>query len=146
MNSPPRSAAPSPNSRIWPVVDELGQRPPPPATSCTWSAARSDALLAGSATTSTSALTRTRPDLKLLHGWAEAIWETAGSTARSARPAAAPLEITTFRAEAADRVRRHPTVRYGTSLVEDLRRRDFTVNAMALSLPGHRFTTVRRAA
>src|SRR6266540_144560 len=49
------------------------------------------------------------------------------------------LEITTFRAEAYDRVSRNPIVRYGTSLLDDLRRRDFTVNAMAVSLPGHEF-------
>ena len=129
--------------RIWPVVDELGQR---------FAAAGHelhlvggpvrDALL-GRLGNDLDFCTDAHPDqtLKLLHGWAEAIWETGreygtiGAARRGLR-----LEITTFRAEAYDRVRRHPTVRYGTSLVEDLRRRDFTVNAMALSLPGHRFT------
>src|ERR671927_453148 len=50
------------------------------------------------------------------------------------------LEITTFRAEAYDRVTRNPVVRYGTNLLDDLRRRDFAVNAMAVSVPGHVFT------
>src|ERR671939_558626 len=50
------------------------------------------------------------------------------------------LEITTFRAEAYDRVSRNPVVRYGTTLLDDLRRRDFAVNAMAVSVPGHVFT------
>ena len=43
-------------------------------------------------------------------------------------------EITTYRADRYDRVSRHPEVVYGDSLVEDLRRRDFTMNAMALSV------------
>lgn len=49
------------------------------------------------------------------------------------------VEVTTFRADAYDRVSRNPIVRYGDSLVDDLERRDFTVNAMAVSLPGHEF-------
>ena len=49
------------------------------------------------------------------------------------------VEVTTFRADAYDRVSRNPIVRYGDSLVDDLERRDFTVNAMAVSLPGHAF-------
>ena len=35
---------------------------------------------------------------------------------------------------------RNPVVRYGTACVDDLRRRDFAVNAMAVSVPGHEFT------
>jgi poly(A) polymerase len=77
----------------------------------------------------------------LLQGWAEAIWTTGiefgtiGAARRGLR-----LEITTYRAEAYDRLTRNPVVRYGTSLLDDLRRRDFTVNAMAVSVPDHRFT------
>jgi poly(A) polymerase len=79
--------------------------------------------------------------LALIDGWAEAIWTTGaefgtiGAARRGLR-----VEITTFRAEAYDRVSRNPIVRYGTSLLDDLRRRDFTVNAMAVSVPGHDFT------
>ena len=47
------------------------------------------------------------------------------------------LEITTYRSEEYAPRSRKPGVRYGTSLEEDLRRRDFTVNAMAARLPGH---------
>ncbi|MDA1369097.1 CCA tRNA nucleotidyltransferase [Glycomyces algeriensis] len=50
------------------------------------------------------------------------------------------VEVTTFRADAYDRVSRNPIVRYGDNLVDDLERRDFTVNAMAVSVPGHEFT------
>src|ERR1700722_11541414 len=45
------------------------------------------------------------------------------------------FEITTYRSEAYDRTSRKPAVRYGTSLVGDLERRDFTINAMAARLP-----------
>ena len=41
-------------------------------------------------------------------------------------------EITTYRADRYDRVTRNPEVVFGTSLVEDLQRRDFTMNAMAV--------------
>lgn len=43
-----------------------------------------------------------------------------------------PVEVTTYRIEAGYTDRRRPdTVRWGTSLDEDLERRDFTINAMA---------------
>ncbi len=47
-------------------------------------------------------------------------------------------EVTTFRADRYDRISRNPAVVYGRSLVDDLRRRDFTMNAMALSVTGER--------
>jgi poly(A) polymerase len=50
-------------------------------------------------------------------------------------------EITTYRADRYDRVSRNPEVVYGTSLVDDLRRRDFTMNAMAMSVTGDRTFT-----
>jgi poly(A) polymerase len=79
--------------------------------------------------------------LELVAGWAEATWTTGiafgtvGLTRRGVR-----LEITTYRADRYDRVSRNPVVEYGDSLEADLLRRDFTVNAMALSVPGHVFT------
>jgi len=44
-----------------------------------------------------------------------------------------PVEITTFRSERYDAGSRHPTVAYGTSIDDDLARRDFTVNAIAVN-------------
>jgi poly(A) polymerase len=79
--------------------------------------------------------------LAVVDGWADAIWETGrdfgtiGVQKRGLR-----IEITTFRAEAYDGVTRNPVVQYGTSLLDDLERRDFTINAMAVSVPGHVFT------
>jgi poly(A) polymerase len=45
------------------------------------------------------------------------------------------VEITTYRSDAYDGATRKPVVAFGTSLEDDLTRRDFTVNAMALRLP-----------
>ncbi len=44
-------------------------------------------------------------------------------------------EVTTFRSEMYRDESRKPTVTFGSSLSEDLSRRDFTVNAMALKVP-----------
>ena len=45
------------------------------------------------------------------------------------------IEVTTYRAEAYDPESRKPEVAFGASLEDDLLRRDFTINAMALRLP-----------
>jgi poly(A) polymerase len=45
------------------------------------------------------------------------------------------IEVTTFRADVYARHSRKPEVAFGDTLEGDLRRRDFTVNAMAVSLP-----------
>ncbi|MDQ4138584.1 MAG: CCA tRNA nucleotidyltransferase [Actinomycetota bacterium] len=45
------------------------------------------------------------------------------------------VEITTYRADSYEPDTRKPTVEFGSSIEEDLVRRDFTVNAMALRLP-----------
>ncbi|MET1044972.1 MAG: CCA tRNA nucleotidyltransferase [Microbacteriaceae bacterium] len=45
------------------------------------------------------------------------------------------VEITTYRTDAYDGQTRKPVVEFGNSLEEDLLRRDFTVNSMALRLP-----------
>jgi len=88
--------------------------------------------------------TSARPEqtLELLRGWASSTWNTGiefgtvGAEVRGAR-----LEITTFRADRYDRESRNPEVAWGDSLVDDLARRDFTVNAMAVSLGPDRTVT-----
>jgi poly(A) polymerase len=87
--------------------------------------------------------TDAHPDetLRLVKGWAEATWETGREFGTiGAYRDGLRLEITTYRAESYDGVSRNPTVEYGSSLAEDLSRRDFTINAMAVSLPEHHFT------
>ena len=49
------------------------------------------------------------------------------------------VEITTYRADKYEHDSRNPEVTFGKSLEDDLFRRDFTVNAMALRLPSKQF-------
>lgn len=71
----------------------------------------------------------------LLAGWADTIWDTGIEFGTlGARRGDHVLEITTFRADAYDRVGRNPVVRFGDSIEGDLVRRDFTVNAMAVEV------------
>lgn len=79
---------------------------------------------------------RPREVLALLDGWADAVWDIGiefGTV--GARLGGAEVEITTYRSDTYDRATRKPAVTFGDSLVEDLRRRDFTINAMAVTLP-----------
>ena len=78
--------------------------------------------------------------LKLVKGWADAVWEVGIAFGTvGCQKDGYKLEITTYRSEAYDRTSRKPTVSYGETLAEDLVRRDFTVNAMALRLPQREF-------
>ncbi|MDT5226644.1 MAG: poly(A) polymerase, partial [Mycobacterium sp.] len=70
---------------------------------------------------------------KLLRPWADAAWDTGIDFGTiGAEKGGQRLEITTFRADRYDGVSRNPQVRFGESLDDDLVRRDFTVNAMAV--------------
>ncbi|NLU84499.1 CCA tRNA nucleotidyltransferase [Rhodococcus sp. HNM0569] len=82
---------------------------------------------------------------KLLRGWVDTQWDTGiefGTVSAAKRtggddghaPVEHLIEITTFRADAYDRVSRNPIVQFGESLEDDLVRRDFRVNAMAVRL------------
>jgi poly(A) polymerase len=83
----------------------------------------------------------------VVQGWADAIWETGREFGTiGVQKNGLRLEITTFRAEAYDGVTRNPVVEYGDNLLDDLRRRDFTINAMAVSRAGARLhRPVRRS-
>ncbi|MGL4305981.1 MAG: CCA tRNA nucleotidyltransferase, partial [Mycobacteriaceae bacterium] len=83
--------------------------------------------------------TNARPEIvqNLLADWADAVWDTGIAFGTvSATKDGQQIEITTFRADAYDRVSRNPSVTYGESLLEDLIRRDFTINAMAVRITG----------
>src|ERR687890_2000660 len=75
---------------------------------------------------------RPREIKRLLGPWAEHLWTvgerfgTIGSTVGGFA-----VEVTTYRTDQYTRGSRHPEVRFGDSLEEDLARRDFTINAVA---------------
>jgi poly(A) polymerase len=95
-----------------------------------------DALL-GRLNTDLDFTTDARPEQiqRMLRPWADALWDTGieygtvGVGKGDQR-----MEITTFRADTYDQVSRNPEVRFGDRLVDDLVRRDFTVNAMAVRI------------
>jgi poly(A) polymerase len=75
--------------------------------------------------------------LAVVTGWADAVWEIGRAFGTiGMRRGDVQLEVTTYRAEAYDADSRKPQVAFGDSLEDDLFRRDFTINAMALRLPG----------
>ena len=95
-----------------------------------------DALL-GRLGTDLDFTTDARPEQiqRTVSAWADALWDTGiefgtvGVGKGDDR-----LEITTFRADSYDGVTRNPEVRFGDTLHDDLVRRDFTVNAMAVRI------------
>ncbi|MCK6079575.1 CCA tRNA nucleotidyltransferase [Microbacterium sp. EYE_5] len=97
-----------------------------------------DALL-GRAVNDLDYTTNARPDdiLRIVKPLATATWDigrafgTIGAKIRGEQ-----VEITTYRADSYDGTTRKPTVEFGDTLEQDLVRRDFTVNAMALRIPG----------
>ena len=82
--------------------------------------------------------TDARPDdiEAVVAGWADAVW-TQGKRFGTigCRRNGQKYEITTHRAEAYRPDSRKPDVAFGDGIEDDLARRDFTVNAMALRLP-----------
>jgi poly(A) polymerase len=95
-----------------------------------------DALL-GRLGTDLDFTTDARPEQmqKFLRPWADALWDTGiefGTV--GVGKAGDRMEITTFRADTYDQVSRNPQVRFGDNLDDDLVRRDFTANAMAIRI------------
>jgi poly(A) polymerase len=95
-----------------------------------------DAVLAR-LTTDLDFTTDARPEQvqRIVRPWADALWDTGidfGTV--GVGKAGQRLEITTFRTDRYDQVSRNPQVRYGERLEDDLVRRDFTVNAMAVRI------------
>ena len=78
--------------------------------------------------------------LKLIAPMASATWDVGrefGTIAAEVK--GERIEITTYRADSYDLKSRKPTVEFGDNLEDDLKRRDFAVNAMALRLPTRTF-------
>ena len=73
----------------------------------------------------------------ILRAWGDAHWDMGREFGTiGARRGDLVVEVTTYRADAYDGQTRKPVVAFGDNLEDDLVRRDFTVNAMALRLPG----------
>jgi len=74
-----------------------------------------------------------------LRGWADSVWlQGARFGTIGAEKDGLRLEITTFRGDVYRPESRKPEVTFADAIEDDLSRRDFTINAMALSLPDPR--------
>ena len=130
--------------RVSPVADELGRR---------FAAAGHELHLVGGSVRDAllgrlgddlDFCTDARPEqtLAVVQGWADAIWETGREFGTiGIQKNGLRLEITTYPGGGLRRGDPQPGgLPTATSLLDDLSRRDFTINAMAVSLPGHVFT------
>jgi poly(A) polymerase len=125
--------------RIAPVIDELGERFEAAGEKLALVGGPVRDAMLGRLQNDLDFTTSAHPDVteRLLKGWADAIWDLGRDFGTiGARKGEWQIEITTYRSEVYDPTSRKPDVAYGDSLVGDLRRRDFTVNSMALSVPG----------
>ncbi|MFC7217146.1 CCA tRNA nucleotidyltransferase [Streptomyces polyrhachis] len=144
--------------RVSPVADELARRFEEAGfTLALVGGSVRDALL-GRLGNDLDFTTDARPEdvLRIVRPWADAVWEVGiafgtvgcqkeapggdGSQTRSGSDNQRfQIEVTTYRSESYDRTSRKPEVSYGDTIEEDLVRRDFTVNAMAVALPAKEF-------
>jgi poly(A) polymerase len=127
---------------VIPVGQELGER---------FAAAGHELALVGGPVRD-AFLGRTAPDLdfttdatpdetlELTRGWADVHWEIGKAFGTiGLRKGGHLIEVTTYRSDVYDRTSRKPEVTFGSTLSEDLVRRDFTVNAMAVRFPSLEF-------
>ncbi len=136
--------------RVSPVADELARRFQEAGFSLALVGGSVRDALLGRLGNDLDFTTDARPEdvLKIMRPWADAVWEVgiAFGTVGGQKDARVgdvnqsfQIEVTTYRSEAYDRTSRKPEVSYGDSIEEDLVRRDFTVNAMAVALPEKEF-------
>jgi len=132
---------------VYPVALQLGER---------FAAAGHELYLVGGTVRDTLLNRSEQPDLdfatsarpeqteKLLKGWADAVWMTGAafgtvSAQKTDDRGGWTVEITTFRSDVYAAGSRHPEVTYGDTIAQDLSRRDFTMNAMAVRVPEPEF-------
>nr|WP_202538611.1 CCA tRNA nucleotidyltransferase [Streptomyces sp. SID8379] len=132
--------------RVSPVADDLARRFQEAGFSLALVGGSVRDALLGRLGNDLDFTTDARPEdvLKIVRPWADAVWEvgiafgTVGCQKHGRVEGVDQtfeIEVTTYRSEAYDRTSRKPEVSYGDSIEEDLVRRDFTVNAMAVALP-----------
>ncbi|GAB3405546.1 CCA tRNA nucleotidyltransferase [Flindersiella endophytica] len=128
--------------RIAPVVDELGARFVASGEQIALIGGSVRDALLGRLGKDLDFTTSARPEQteRLLRGWADSVWDVGRAFGTiGARKGDQQIEITTYRADSYASDSRKPEVKYGDSLEGDLLRRDFTVNAMAFTLPDRQF-------
>ncbi|MDB1086243.1 CCA tRNA nucleotidyltransferase [Streptomyces sp. ACA25] len=141
--------------RVAPVADDLARRFEAAGFSLALVGGSVRDALLGRLGNDLDFTTDARPDevLALVRPWADAVWEvgiafgTVGCRKQLSGNGESrdfQIEITTYRSEAYNRDSRKPVVAYGNSIEEDLSRRDFTVNAMAVALPRKEFIDPHR--
>ena len=78
--------------------------------------------------------------VKITKSWADSVWDLGMEFGTvGVRKKDQVFEITTHRSEVYVSDSRKPSVKFGTEIKEDLIRRDFTVNAMAVKVPSYEF-------
>ncbi|RSS85993.1 CCA tRNA nucleotidyltransferase, partial [Streptomyces sp. WAC02707] len=128
--------------RVAPVADELARRFQEAGFSLALVGGSVRDALLGRLGNDLDFTTDARPQdvLKIVRPWADALWEVGIAFGTvGAQKDGYQIEVTTYRSEAYDRTSRKPEVSYGDSIEDDLVRRDFTVNAMAVALPEKKF-------
>lgn len=128
--------------RVAPVADDLARRFQEAGFSLALVGGSVRDALLGRLGNDLDFTTDARPEdvLKIVRPWADAVWEVGIAFGTvGAQKSGYQIEVTTYRSEAYDRTSRKPEVSYGDSIEEDLVRRDFTVNAMAVALPEKEF-------
>ncbi|HSE10049.1 MAG TPA: CCA tRNA nucleotidyltransferase [Nocardioidaceae bacterium] len=128
--------------RIAPVIDDLGARFTAAGEQIALVGGPVRDAMLGRLQNDLDFTTSARPEVteRLLKGWADAIWDMGRDFGTiGCRRGQWQIEITTYRSEKYDPESRKPSVEYGDTLEGDLGRRDFSVNAMAISLPGRDF-------
>ena len=129
--------------RLGPVLDELGERFASAGHELHLVGGPVRDAMLGRSHHDLDLTTSARPDEteKLLKGWGDGgLWDMGRDFGTiGARRGDWVVEVTTYRSDTYDPSSRNPTVQFGDSLAGDLGRRDFTVNSMALSVPGGTF-------
>jgi poly(A) polymerase len=128
--------------RISPVIDELGARFTRAGEQIALVGGPVRDAMLGRLHNDLDFTTSARPETteRLLVGWADATWDMGRSFGTiGCRKGEWQVEITTYRSDTYDPASRKPAVDFGDNLAGDLWRRDFTVNAMAVTLPDRTF-------
>jgi poly(A) polymerase len=128
---------------VYPVADDLGHRFADAGHELYLVGGTvRDTLLHGPTGSDLDFATSARPEetRRILDGWADHLWLTGARFGTvSASKDGTKVEVTTFRADVYPDASRHPEVTFSADVESDLARRDLTVNAMAVRVPGYRF-------